>query len=78
MALSLDFLWGKTGLLSFGHPAFFGLGAYAVAIVAKNLAGDANAAAAALLAAIALAAFIAAFIGYFLLYGGVRGLTSRS
>lgn len=24
LAVSLDFLWGKTGLLSFGHAAFFG------------------------------------------------------
>ena len=34
LALSLDYLWGKTGTLSFGHAAFFGLGAYGMAIVA--------------------------------------------
>ena len=33
LALSLDFLWGKAGVLSFGQAAFFGMGAYAVAIV---------------------------------------------
>ena len=27
LALSLDFLWGKAGVLSFGQAAFFGLGA---------------------------------------------------
>jgi len=27
LALSLDLIWGYAGLLSFGHGAFFGLGA---------------------------------------------------
>jgi branched-chain amino acid transport system permease protein len=33
-AMSLDLLLGFTGLMSLGHAAFFGLGAYAVAILA--------------------------------------------
>ena len=36
-ALSLDLLVGWTGLVSFGHAAFFGVGAYALAIVAAAL-----------------------------------------
>jgi branched-chain amino acid transport system permease protein len=32
-ALSLDILWGRCGLMSFGHAAFFGLGAYTSALV---------------------------------------------
>ena len=38
-ALSLDFLWGKGGILSFGHAAFFGIGAYGTAIVAPLMDG---------------------------------------
>lgn len=33
-ALSLDFILGYGGLVSFGHAAFFGIGAYAVGILA--------------------------------------------
>ncbi|HEX3504055.1 MAG TPA: ABC transporter permease [Xanthobacteraceae bacterium] len=33
LAMSLDLLLGFTGLMSLGHAAFFGLGAYAVAIL---------------------------------------------
>ena len=32
-AMSLDLLMGYTGLISFGHAAFFGVGAYAVAVL---------------------------------------------
>ena len=32
-AISLDYLWGKSGTPSFGHATFFGLGAYAMALV---------------------------------------------
>jgi branched-chain amino acid transport system permease protein len=40
-ALSLDLLLGLGGLVSFGHAAFIGLGAYAVAIADANGANDA-------------------------------------
>src|ERR1051326_4395229 len=36
-ALGFNLLLGYTGLLSFGHSAYFGLGAYTVALVAANL-----------------------------------------
>ena len=36
-ALGFNILLGYTGLLSFGHSAYFGLGAYTVALVAANL-----------------------------------------
>ena len=32
-ALSLELLVGQTGLVSFGHAAFFGLGAYTTALL---------------------------------------------
>ena len=39
-AVSLDLLIGYTGLSSFGHAAFFGLGGYTVGILAFHAAGD--------------------------------------
>ena len=72
-ALSLDFLWGKAGLLSFGHAAFFGLGAYGTAIVAQFLGGSPNSTLIGAAAGIGLASTVALLIGYFLIFGGVRG-----
>ena len=36
-ALGFNLLLGYTGLLSFGHSAYFGVGAYAVAMIVKYL-----------------------------------------
>ena len=36
IAMSLDLLMGYTGLVSFGHAAFYGLGAYATAILLER------------------------------------------
>ena len=35
LALTVDLLWGFTGILTFGQAAFFGAGAYAAAIVLR-------------------------------------------
>lgn len=72
LALSLDFLWGKAGILSFGQAAYFGIGAYAVAIVGPMIPND-NAALAGLAVGIGTAMLVAGIVGYFLIYGGVRG-----
>ncbi len=61
-ATSLNLLLGATGLVSFGHAAYFGVGAYACAILTKThgfpfLAG--------LAAAPLAAAAFAAFFGFF-------------
>ena len=37
-AMSLNFLLGFTGVLSFGHAAYFGLGAYGTGLALKFLA----------------------------------------
>jgi branched-chain amino acid transport system permease protein len=39
-AMSLDLLLGYTGLVSFGHAAFFGLGGYILAYVARGLSAN--------------------------------------
>jgi branched-chain amino acid transport system permease protein len=36
VAMSLDLLMGYTGMVSFGHAAFFGLGAYATAVLLER------------------------------------------
>ena len=37
VAMSLDLLIGYTGLVSFGHAAYFGIGAYTTGILMKKL-----------------------------------------
>jgi urea transport system permease protein len=71
-ALALDFLWGRTGQLSFGHATFFGLGAYAVAITTTSL-GIANATLLGLLIGVLVSGAVALVFGYFLIFAGVRG-----
>ena len=61
-AMSLDLLLGFTGLMSLGHAAFFGLGAYAVAILGTLFGINAWLA---LAAGIVVAAAGAALIGFF-------------
>jgi branched-chain amino acid transport system permease protein len=61
-AMSLDLLLGFTGLMSLGHAVFFGLGAYAVAILGTLFGINAWLA---LAAGIVVAAAGAALIGFF-------------
>ena len=73
-ALSLDYLWGRTGTLSFGHATFFGLGAYGAAVVSVRFQLDPIFASTLGLAfGIVLAGVLALAVGYFLIFGGVRG-----
>jgi branched-chain amino acid transport system permease protein len=61
-AMSLDLLLGFTGLMSLGHAAFFGLGAYAVAVLGAQFGINAWLGVA---AGIAVAGCGAALIGFF-------------
>jgi len=71
-AMSLDLLLGFTGLMSLGHAAFFGLGAYAVAVLGTMFGINAWIGVA---AGIALAALAAGLIGWFCVRtGGVTFL----
>ena len=62
-AMSLDLLLGYTGLVSFGHAAYFGLGAYAAGILTAQLKN--NNFLLALLLGIAVAGLGALVLGYF-------------
>src|SRR5215510_13281551 len=71
-AMSLDLLLGFTGLMSLGHAAFFGLGAYAVAVLGTMFGINAWLGVG---AGIAIAAAAAALIGWFCVRtGGVTFL----
>jgi branched-chain amino acid transport system permease protein len=72
LALSLDFFWGRTNLLSFGHSVFFGLGAYAMAVVTLDVGGS-LASVVGILVAVGVATLAAGLLGVFLFFGEVRG-----
>lgn len=67
LALSLAFIWGVGGILSFGHATFFGLGAYTYAIAAINFGETTSA----FLLAIVIPCLFAAVLGYFMFYGRI-------
>jgi branched-chain amino acid transport system permease protein len=67
LALSLAFIWGYGGILSFGHAVFFGIGAYAYSIAALNI-GETTIP---LLLALIVPAAFAALLGYFMFYGRI-------
>ena len=60
LVVSLDLLIGHTGILSFGHAAFYGIGAYATAALTVYAGWDWFSA---MVAAMAIAAAIAALVG---------------
>src|SRR5574341_348213 len=53
-AMSLDFLMGYAGMVSFGHSAFFGVGGYVAALAVKNSPGALGALVLVALAALAI------------------------
>ena len=40
VALTVDILWGYTGILTFGQSAFFGIGAYAAGLMFTHVGFD--------------------------------------
>lgn len=66
-ALSLGLMWGFAGILSFGHGAYYGLGAYVYAIAAVNI-GESTAP---LILSILIPAAVAAVIGALMFYGRI-------
>ena len=65
-ALSIDLILGYAGIVSLGHAAFFGLGAYTVGILARNGLGDP-------LMGLAAAAGIAGLVGFATSFLVLRG-----
>src|SRR5712692_10546938 len=69
LALSLDFVWGRAGIFSFGQTAMFGLGGYCFGIVGINYFSILNESWTSLVAAILIGTVFAALLGYFMFYG---------
>lgn len=63
-AITVDLLWGYTGILTFGQSAFFGIGVYTVALALAYYVEGTLATAAAILAGMAAAALVGAAIGW--------------
>ncbi|MEI4472077.1 ABC transporter permease subunit [Frigidibacter sp. MR17.24] len=64
-ALSLGYIWGFGGILSFGQAAFFGLGAYTFAVASINI-GETTIP---LILAFVIPTIFGAALGYFMFYG---------
>lgn len=73
LAMSLDLMWGYAGMLSFGHSAFFALGAYALGMTMK-FAGLEVFTYLGLILAVLVPMAIAIIIGYFIFYSQVSGV----
>ncbi|MBX0287137.1 ABC transporter permease subunit [Haloarcula salinisoli] len=71
LALSLCFIWGYAGVLSFGQVAFFGVAAYTFGAIGINLS-SAMGVTVAIVGAVVVGTLAAALLGYFMFYGGVR------
>jgi branched-chain amino acid transport system permease protein len=65
LVVSYDLLLGYTGIVSFAHTMFFGIGAYGVAIASTRLGEGFGAVAVGLLAALALSLVLSLVIGLF-------------
>ncbi|MFP8952272.1 ABC transporter permease subunit [Natrialbaceae archaeon A-arb3/5] len=71
LGVSLCFVWGFCGILSFGQVAFFGVAGYTFGIVAINLSSYTGVTLG-IVAGIGVATLFAALLGYFMFYGGIR------
>lgn len=74
VALTVDILWGYTGVLTFGQSAFFGIGAYAAGLVFTHMGYSPAHAWLALGIAVAAAAGVAALVGWLSFYQGATPL----
>jgi len=63
-AVTVDLLWGYTGILTFGQSAFFGIGVYTVAIALAYYVEGVMGTAAAMVGAMVAAALIGAAVGW--------------
>ncbi|MEQ8354293.1 MAG: ATP-binding cassette domain-containing protein [Kiloniellaceae bacterium] len=74
LALTVDILWGYTGVLTFGQSAFFGIGAYACALVFTHYGFGPDWAVLALVAGVVAAMAVGALIGWLAFYHGASPL----
>ncbi len=72
-AMSLDLMWGYAGVLNFGHAAYFGLGGYLVALLAREVR-SVDPSYLGYVLAVLVPAVLAGALGYFLFYSHVTGV----
>lgn len=70
LAVTVDLLWGFTGILTFGQAAFFGAGAYATAMVLTHLGSTPGLMVLGLVLSIVLPVLLAAAVGWLTFYPG--------
>ncbi|NYT66267.1 branched-chain amino acid ABC transporter permease [Alcaligenaceae bacterium] len=70
LALSMGFLWGYVGILSFGQTIFFGLGGYTYALFSLNT----DMAATAFVLAVIVPMLFALVLGYFMMFGRISDI----
>ncbi|MHB0952052.1 MAG: branched-chain amino acid ABC transporter ATP-binding protein/permease [Allorhizobium sp.] len=74
IAITVDLLWGYTGILTFGQAAFFGTGAYATAMLLNALGGSTGGFALAGLAAVGVPVALGLLVGWLSFYYGSTAL----
>lgn len=74
VAITVDLLWGYTGILTFGQATFFGIGAYAAGLVFTHVGFTPGMALAALAGGIAVSMVVAALVGVLSFYPGATPL----
>jgi branched-chain amino acid transport system permease protein len=74
VAITVDLLWGYTGILTFGQSAFFGIGAYAAGLVFTHLGFSIPLAVAALAISLVAAWAVSRAIGWLAFYHGASPL----
>ncbi|HTH59706.1 MAG TPA: ATP-binding cassette domain-containing protein [Paraburkholderia sp.] len=74
VAITVDLLWGYTGILTFGQSAFFGIGAYAAGLVFTHVGFSLPLAAGALAASVVAAWVVSRIIGWLAFYHGASPL----
>lgn len=70
LAITVDLLWGFTGILTFGQAAFFGVGAYATAMVLTHVGSSPLMLALAVPIAIIVPMILGAAVGWLTFYPG--------
>lgn len=70
LAITVDLLWGFTGILTFGQAAFFGVGAYATAMLLTHIGSSPTLMGLALVLAILVPVVLGVIVGWLSFYYG--------
>jgi len=74
VAITVDLLWGYTGILTFGQATFFGIGAYATGLIFTHFGFSSGTVVFSLLAGVAVSMLVAGLVGVLSFYPGATPL----